>query len=195
MSTENQQQSISLQKGERVDLSKSNPSLANAGVGLGWDVNSAQGGEAFDLDASVLLLNASGKLRSEKDIIYFRNLKGQGVEHSGDNLTGEGDGDDEVISVDLAALEPEVDSALFLVNIYQAKERKQNFGMVNNAFIRIFDKSDNRQIMKFDLSEDKSTSTGMIMGKLYRKDGEWKFQAIGEEANGDLNEICKPYFA
>lgn len=194
MTTEtNQQGSISLEKGQRVDLTKSNPGLAVVGLGLGWDVNTS-GGAKFDLDAFALMLNAQEKCPNHQThFVHFNNLKVQGVEHSGDNLTGEGDGDDEVITIELEKVPADVESIVLGVNIYQATERNQKFGMVNNAFIRAFDKSNGNQILKFDLSEDQSTSTGMLLGKLYKKDGEWKFQALGNEANGDLNQILSKF--
>lgn len=195
MSTENQQGTISLEKGQRIDLTKSNPGLQVVGLGLGWDVNAGNGSQ-FDLDAFAIMLNASEKCAiRDSHFVHFNNLKVKGVEHSGDNRTGQGDGDDEVITVNLAELDPSIEHVIFGVNIYQARERAQKFGMVNNAFIRVFDKNTNQEIMKFDLSEEQSTATGMLMGKIYKKDGEWKFNALGTAVNGDLNEIIAPYLS
>jgi len=173
--------SISLVKGGKVDLTKDASTLKNAALGLGWDTNSSGSGDAFDLDASAFLLNASGKMRGQPDFVYFRNLKsGDGsVSHTGDNLTGAGDGDDETILVNLESVPSDVEQVVFVVNIYQAKERKQNFGQVKNAFIRLYDKDTNQEILKYDLSEDFSTSTGVQFGRIYRHNGNWKFEASG----------------
>ncbi len=184
--------SISLVKGQKVDLTKTNPNLANAAIGLGWDVN-AGSGSAFDLDAFALALVA-GKCPDASHLIYFNNKTAHGLDHLGDNLTGAGDGDDETINVKIAALPENVDELLFCVNIYQAAERgNQNFGQVSNAFIRIYDADTKTELMKFDLSEDYSAFNGMVMGKLYKKDGEWKFQAVAEGKNGSITEIAQPY--
>lgn len=184
---------ISLVKGDRVDLTKSNPGLKTVHIGLGWDVN-ASGGAAFDLDAFGFVLNANGKLNSGKNsIIYFNNKVGEGLEHMGDNLTGVGDGDDETIKARLDQVPG--DSLLIGVNIYQALERKQNFGQVNNAFIRIYDADTNQELLKYDLSEDYSKFNAVLFGKLYKKDGEWKFQATGEGTNGDIAQLAQSYLA
>ncbi len=182
---------LSLEKGQKVDLTKSNPGLKIAHVGLGWDVNTS-GGNAFDLDAFALL-TTNGKLPSNNHVVYFRNLKGPGVEHTGDNLTGAGDGDDETIKVKLAEIPVGVDEVHICVNIYEAQSRRQNFGQVKNAFIRIYDAETQQELLKYDLNEDYSAFSGMVMGKLYRKDGEWKFQAVGEGKNGDINSIAASY--
>lgn len=183
-------QIVSLEKGERVDLTKTNPGLKVAHVGLGWDVNQA-GGAAFDLDAFALILK-DGKLFGGKDaIVYFSHKVASGLEHMGDNLTGVGDGDDETIKVKLADVPG--DEVMICVNIYQAVQRNQNFGQVKNAFIRVYDADTNQELLKFDLSEDYSKFNAMVMGKLYKKDGEWKFQAVGTGANGDINQIAQPY--
>ena len=182
---------VALVKGQKVDLTKENPNLKHVGFGLGWDVNSSSGA-AFDLDAFALICKG-GKITSNSDIIYFNNLKGPGVTHSGDNLTGAGEGDDEVISVDLSQIPSDCDEVVFCVNIYQADSRHQNFGQVKNSFIRVFDKDSNNELRRFDLNEDYSANTGVVMGKIYRKDGEWKFQAIGEGKNGDINQIASSY--
>lgn len=184
-------QILNLEKGERVDLTKTNPGLKIAHVGLGWDVNESSGGPAFDLDAFALVMNGGKLVNGKSGIIFFNNKTGAGLEHMGDNLTGVGDGDDETIKVKLA--EVPGDEVLICVNIFQAAERKQNFGQVKNAFVRVYDGETNQEILKFDLSEDYSKFNGMVMGKLYKKDNEWKFQAVGEGKNGDITAIAQPY--
>lgn len=178
---------LNLQKGERVDLTKGNPNLKVAHIGLGWDVNQGSGA-AFDLDAFAILL-AGGKLPDMSHVIYFGNKTAHGLQHMGDNLTGLGDGDDETLKLYLQQIPQNIDEILLCVNIFQANERRQNFGMVNNAFIRIYDAETNTDLIKFDLTENYSAFNGMVMGKLYKKDGEWKFQAVGDGKNGDINQI------
>lgn len=181
---------LNLEKGEKVDLTKGNPGLSKITVGCGWDVNAA-GGDNFDLDTTALLLKADKSLfEGNKGVIYFGNLVGHGLKHHGDNLTGAGDGDDECIDVDLAAVPADVHRIVIIVNIYQADSRKQHFGQVRNAFVRIFKTGEPAaNLAKFDLSEDYSGKTGMIMGQVYRHNGEWKFEAMGNGANGDINQI------
>ncbi len=182
-------QTLNMTKGERVDLTKGNPGLKVVKVGLGWDVN-AGNGDAFDLDAFAIPLT-SGKLADIRKIVYFNNLTGPGIGHSGDNLTGVGDGDDETITVKLAEVEANVDEIVIAINIFDAVNRKQNFGMVNKAFIRLYNgENPTEELKKFDLSEDYSAFNAMLMGKLYKKDGEWKFQAIGEGKNGNINALA-----
>ncbi len=184
---------VNLTKGERVDLTKTNPGLKVAHVGMGWDVNQGNG-PAFDLDVFALVLKTGSKLLGGgDDIIYFNHKTGSGIEHMGDNLTGVGDGDDETMKIKLANVPAAAEEILLCVNIYQATDRKQNFGMVNNAFIRIYDGETTTEILKFDLTENYSAFTGMVMGKLYRNSGEWKFQAIGEGKNGSITDIANPY--
>lgn len=181
---------LSLQKGERVDLTKTNPGLKKVNVGLGWDVASANA-SSYDLDAFAFSL-AGGKLvDGSKSVLYFGNKKCVGMEHGGDNLTGVGEGDDETIKVDLATLPG--DECLIGVNIYQAESKNQNFGQINNAFVRLYDAETNTELCKFDLTEDYSKFTAIVVGKLYKKDGEWKFQAVGTGANGDINQLAAPY--
>ena len=182
---------LNLEKGQRVDLKKEAPGLTIAIIGLGWDVNAGNSG-SFDLDAFAFLLKG-GKLTSTADVIFFGNKTAQGVTHMGDNLTGAGDGDDEQIKIDLAAVDAEVDEILIGVNIYQAATKRQNFGMVNNSFIRLVDSVTGAEILKYDLTEESSINTGFILGKLYRKDGEFRFQAVGEGLNGDINQIADKY--
>ena len=180
--------SVSLQKGQKVSLSKEHAGLSRMMVGLGWDeAQKAKGGffapkpKPVDCDASAILLQG-GKLRDKADIVYFGNLshKSGTIQHMGDNLTGAGDGDDEQILVDLSAVPAEYDRVVIVVNIYQAVQRKQHFGMIKNAFIRIVDARNNTELCKYDLSEDYSNMTAMIFGEIYRHNGEWKFNAMGQ---------------
>ncbi|MDR3091624.1 MAG: TerD family protein [Clostridiales bacterium] len=186
---------ISLQKGQKVDLTKTNPGLAKIVVGLGWDTNKYDGGSDFDLDASVFLLNGAGKAASEKDFVFYGNKKHESgsVEHTGDNLTGAGDGDDEQIKVDLSLVPASVEKIDFAVTIHQAEERKQNFGQVSNAFIRIFDETTGAGLISYDLGEDFSTQTAVIVGELYRNAGEWKFNAVGNGFEGGIKALCKNF--
>ncbi len=183
--------SINLTKGANVNLTKEAPGLAKVRVGLGWDLNAASGA-AFDLDASCILVGADDKALNDKSLIFYGNKKSENgaVEHLDDNLTGEGDGDDETIKVDLSALPAEVVRIPVAVSIYEASTRKQNFGMVRNAFIRIINDADGAELAKYDLSEDASTDTGMVFGELYKKDSEWKFRAVGQ-SYADLAAIIK----
>ena len=179
---------LNLTKGEKVDLTKTHPGLALVHVGCGWDVAAA--GNAFDLDVSAVLLKGD-KSVPDKGVIFFNNKVGHGLEHMGDNLTGVGEGDDETIKVNLATVPADVENIAIIVNIYEARSRNQNFGQVKNAFVRVYDPISGGELAKYDLSEDYSAFTGMIMGRLYRHNGEWKFQAMGNGANGNINEICE----
>jgi len=182
---------VSLSKGGNVSLSKAAPNLTAVSVGLGWDVRTSTGAD-FDLDASALLLGANGKVISDAHFVFFNNLKSPDgtVEHTGDNLTGEGEGDDETINVDLAALPPEVDRVVFPVSIYEANQRSQNFGQVRNAYIRIVNRADGSELARYDLSEDASSETAMVFGELYRYNAEWKFRAIGQGYASGLHGIA-----
>lgn len=187
--------SLNLVKGQNLSLTKDNPTLTSVKIGLGWDANAGNGG-AFDLDASAILLNSSGKVVGPQvpdSVVFFGNLKLKGVEHSGDNLTGAGDGDDETLTVNINAVPTDVEKVVFVVNIYQAESRGQNFGQVKNAYIRAYDGVTNAELAKYDLSEDHSASTGVTMGEMYRHDGGWKFKAIGTPVVGDLNAIVATY--
>ena len=179
---------ISLKKGQKVDLTKTNPGLKNILIGLGWDTNRYDGGSDFDLDSAVFLLGADSKVKSGDDFIFFNNLKhvSGSVEHLGDNLTGAGDGDDEEIKIDLSKVPAEIEKIAFTVTIYEADTRKQNFGQVENAFIRVFDEQNNKELIRYDLDEDFSIETSVIVGELYRNRGEWKFNAIGSGFEGGL---------
>lgn len=186
--------SISLSKGGNVSLSKEDPGIELISVGLGWDAR-ASDGKDFDLDASCFMLNASGKVRSDQDFIFYNQLKSPcgAVEHTGDNLTGAGEGDDEVINVDLSKVQSDVTKLAFVVTIHEADTRKQNFGMVQNAYIRIVDRKSNKEIARFDLSEDASTNTAMIFGEIYRYNQDWKFRAIGQGFDGGLAPLARNF--
>lgn len=183
---------INLQKGGRADLTKTNPGLTIAHIGCGWDA-AAPGGATIDLDAFAIILK-DGKLYPGNAIVYFNHKTEAGIEHMGDNLTGVGDGDDETIKIDLSKVPADVTEVVIAVNIFEADKKKQNFGMVNNAFIRVYDPANpTNVIVKYDLSEDHSSFNGMVLGSLYRKDGEWKFRAIGEGKNGSIIDISNAY--
>jgi tellurium resistance protein TerD len=185
---------VSLVKGANVSLTKEAPGLTNVVVGLGWDVRSTTGAD-YDLDASAIMLNASGKVLSDNHFVFFNNLVSPDgtVEHTGDNLTGVGDGDDESIKVNLAAMAPDVAKIVFAVSIYDADARRQNFGQVSNAFIRVVNGLDDRELTRFDLTEDASTETAMVFGELYRHGSDWKFRAVGQGYASGLAGIARDY--
>ena len=185
---------ISLSKGGNVSLSKEAPGLKSILVGLGWDAR-ATDGAAFDLDASAFLLNEAGKVRSDQDFIFYNNTKSSegSIEHTGDNLTGAGAGDDESIKINLAGVPADVQKISVAVTIHEAETRKQNFGMVSNAFIRVVNQDDGKEIARFDLSEDMSVETAMIFGEIYRNGAEWKFKAIGQGFKGGLGPLAKNF--
>ena len=185
---------VSLTKGGNVSLTKEAPGLTNVVVGLGWDVRSTTGTD-FDLDASAIVLGADGKVVSDKHFIFFNNLTSPDgtVEHTGDNLTGEGEGDDEQVKVNLAALPAEVDKVVFPVTIYDADSRSQSFGQVRNAFIRVVNASGNAEIARYDLSEDASTETAMVFGEIYRNGADWKFRAVGQGYASGLAGIARDF--
>lgn len=187
--------SINLSKGERINLSKEAPSLKNAGIGLGWDTNTSDTGGAFDLDASVFMLGTNGKIPNEKYFVFYNNLQSpdSSVKHLGDSRTGEGSGDDETIQIDLNKVEPAVQEIVFVVTIHEADTRKQNFGQVKNSFIRIYDQATEKQVAKYELEEDFSRETAIEFGRLYRKDGEWRFQAVGQGYNAGLQKFVDQY--
>ncbi len=186
---------ISLQKGQKVDLTKGNPSLKHILVGLGWDVNRYDGGFAFDLDASAFLLGANGQTPNTDAFIFYGNLKhpSGAVEHMGDNLTGEGDGDDEQILVDLTKIPDSIEKIAFTVTIYEAEQRRQNFGQVDNSFIRIVDNDTGKELIRYDLGEDFSIETAIVVGEIYRHGGGWKFNAVGSGFQGGLAALCANY--
>ncbi len=185
---------ISLQKGGNVNLSKEAPNLTKVIVGLGWDPRSTDGA-AFDLDGSAFLLKSDAKVRADTDFIFYNNLKSSdgSVVHNGDNTTGQGEGDDETVSVDLARVPADIDKISFCVTIHEAESRRQSFGMVSNAFIRVANALTDREIARYDLSEDASVETAMIFGELYRNGEEWKFKAIGQGFAGGLGPLARNF--
>lgn len=183
---------INLQKGQKVSLTKGNPGLKNIMIGLGWDVNRYDGGADFDLDAAVFMLGENGKTPTSDEFIFYGNLvhKSGAIEHMGDNLTGQGDGDDEQIKVDLTKVPDNIQKMDFTVTIYEADKRRQNFGQVDNAYIRIVDESTKEELIRYDLGEDFSIETAVVVGEIYRYNGEWKFNAIGSGFQGGLAALC-----
>lgn len=183
---------VNLMKGQKVDLTKTNPGLTKIIVGLGWDVNKYDGGSEFDLDAAAFLAGDNGKVACDDDFIFYGNKehKSGAVIHTGDNLTGEGDGDDEQIKVDLATVPAEVSKIDFTVTIYDADTRHQNFGQVSNAYIHVMNEATGEELIRYDLGEDYSTETAVVVGELYRHNGEWKFNAIGSGFSGGLAALC-----
>ena len=186
--------SLTLQKGGNLSLTKTDPSLTKVLAGLGWDPRATDGQE-FDLDASAFLLNSTGKVRGSHDFIFYNQLRSSegSVIHIGDNRTGQGDGDDEAIKVDLSLVPSDVDKIAFTVTIHDADARRQNFGQVGGAFIRIVNEATGTEVVRFDLAEDASTETAMIFAELYRHNGEWKFRAIGQGYKGGLKAMCDQY--
>lgn len=185
---------ISLAKGGNISLSKTDPSLDAIMVGLGWDARSTDG-QAFDLDASAFLLKADGKVRNDNDFCFYNVLSvaGGAVQHQGDNQTGDGDGDDEQIKITLSQLPAEIDKVAIVVTIHDAESRRQSFGQVSNAYIRLVNDKTQNEVTRFDLSEDASTETAMILGEVYRHGSEWKFRAIGQGFKGGLGPVARNY--
>ncbi|MFD7903044.1 TerD family protein [Kitasatospora sp. NPDC059722] len=185
---------VSLSKGGNVSLTKEAPGLTAVVVGLGWDVRTTTGTD-FDLDASALLCNDLGKVSGDGNFVFFNNLRSPdgSVEHTGDNRTGEGEGDDEAIKVNLSTVPADVQKIVFPVSIYDAETRSQSFGQVRNAFIRVVNQADNKELARYDLSEDASTETAMVFGELYRAGGEWKFRAIGQGYASGLRGIAQDF--
>jgi len=186
---------ISLKKGQKVSLTKGNPGLKNVVVGLGWDTNAYDTGADFDLDAAAFCLTDSGKGSGQNDFVFFGNLNHQSgaISHLGDNLTGAGDGDDEQIKIDLSRVPAEITKIAFTVTIYEADARRQNFGQVSNAFVRIFDENTGEELLRYDLGEDFSIETAVVFGELYKNGDEWKFNAIGSGYQGGLAALCNMY--
>ena len=182
---------INLQKGGNINLSKEAPGLKLMTIGLGWDIRATDGAD-FDLDATVFMLKADGKVRTSTDMIYYNNLKSAdgSVIHQGDNRTGAGDGDDESISIDLSKVPSDIDKLSVCVSIYEAPERKQNFGGIAKAYVRIVNAAGGAEIARYDLSEDSSTETAMIFGEVYRNGTDWKFRAIGQGYQGGLGPLA-----
>ncbi|GAC84926.1 TerD family protein [Gordonia paraffinivorans] len=185
---------VSLSKGGNVSLTKEAPGLTAIAVGLGWDVRTTTGAD-FDLDASAIALGTNKKVLSDQHFVFFNNLRSPdgSIEHTGDNLTGEGEGDDEVINVDLASVPPEIDTIVFPVSIYDADARGQSFGQVRNAFIRVVNRANGSEIARYDLTEDASTETAMVFGEVYRHGAEWKFRAVGQGYASGLAGIARDF--
>lgn len=185
---------ISLTKGGNISLTKTAPELKNVLVGLGWDARSTDGDD-FDLDASLFMLTDSGKVRDEREFIFYSQLTSPcgSIEHTGDNRTGDGEGDDEQIKVHLDKIPSAISRLAITVTIHDAAARKQNFGQISDAFIRIVNADNDVEIARFDLSEDYSTETAMIFGEIYRHNGEWKFKAVGQGYSGGLEAMCHQY--
>ena len=186
---------ISLTKGQKVDLTKGNPGLSKLLIGLGWDVNRFDSGSAFDLDAAAFLLDSNGKVISDSDFVFYNNLthSSGAVQHMGDNLTGAGEGDDEEIKVDLSRVPANINRIAFTVTIHEAESRHQNFGQVSNAFIRVVDEAKNQELIRYDLGEDFSIETAVVVGELYRQGSEWKFNAMGSGFKGGLRALCNNF--
>ncbi|MFD2370605.1 TerD family protein [Brevibacillus sp. GCM10020057] len=186
---------VSLQKGQKVDLTKTNPGLTEVVIGLGWDTNKYDGGKDFDLDASAFVLNGQGKVAADSDFVFYGNKQNASasVLHSGDNRTGVGDGDDETIEVKLANLPAEAEKVSFTITIYEAAERGQNFGQVSNAYVRVLNKATGEELIRYDLGEDYSVETALVVAELYRHGSEWKFNAVGAGYKDGLAGLCRDF--
>lgn len=186
---------ISLVKGQKIDLTKGNPSLKKVIIGLGWDTNKYSGGFDFDLDASVFLVGSNGKTNHDEDFIFYNNLesRNKAVVHKGDNRTGEGEGDDEQIILEFDKMPTDVDKMAVTVTIHEAAERGQNFGQVSNAYVRVVDAVTNEEVLRYDLGEDFSIETAIVVCEIYRHGGEWKFSAVGSGFQGGLAALCRNY--
>ncbi|NWK51844.1 TerD family protein [Acinetobacter sp. SwsAc5] len=185
---------LSLSKGGNLSLTKTDPTLNNVLVGLGWDARATDGAD-FDLDASIFLLGANDKVRGEHDFIFYNQPRSPegAVEHTGDNRTGEGDGDDESVKINLSKVPADIQKVIITVTIHDAEQRRQNFGQVQNAFVRIVNDLNQNEIVRYDLNEDYSVETAMIFAELYRHNGEWKFRAVGQGFSGGLKAMCNQY--
>ncbi len=186
---------IVLQKGQKVDLTKGNKGLKKVLIGLGWDVNKYDGRHAFDLDSAAFCCGGDGKVKNEADFIFYNNLEhpSKGIKHCGDNLTGEGDGDDEQLIVELDLVPSEIEKIDFTVTIHEADERGQNFGQVSNAYVRVINADTNEELIRYDLGEDFSIETAIVVAEIYRHNGEWKFNAIGNGFQGGLAALCNNF--
>ena len=186
---------ITLSKGQKVSLTKGNPGLKHIVVGLGWDTNKYDGGFDFDLDSAAFLLDENGKVNADTDFVFYNNLKHSSgaVQHLGDNLTGEGDGDDEQVKLDLSLVPQNVNKIAFTVTIHEAQERRQNFGQVNNSYVRVVNADTNQELLKYELGEDFSIETAVVVCEIYRHNGEWKFNALGSGFEGGLEALCKNF--
>ncbi|MEA5510993.1 TerD family protein [Crocosphaera sp. UHCC 0190] len=189
---------INLKKGQKISLEKASPGLEAVFVGLGWDVKKVDTGKDFDIDVSVFLLGENERLLSDEHLIFYNNKKSpdshHAVEHMGDNLTGAGEGDDEVVLVNLTKIPSEVHKLVFVVTIHEADARGQNFGQVENAFVRLTDVKTKNEVLRYDLSEDYSIETALIMAEIYNKDGEWRMSAVGSGYQGGLQAIVNRYY-
>ncbi|WCF11370.1 TerD family protein [Paenibacillus thiaminolyticus] len=186
---------ISLAKGQRIDLTKTNPGLTKVIIGLGWDINKYNTGQDYDLDASAFLLHEDGKAKGLEDFLFYNNanLFNGAVIHTGDNRTGAGDGDDEQIIIDFPKVPGHIQRIGITVTIHEAEQRNQNFGHVSNAFVRVVDETTGREVLRYDLGEDFSLETAVVICELYRQGSDWKFQAVGSGFNGGLAALCKNY--
>ena len=186
---------INLKKGEGINLSKESPGLKKAGVGLGWDVNASDTGDQFDLDVSVFMLGSNGKIPSEKFFVFYNNLESAdgAVMSSGDSRTGKGSGDDETIRIDLEKVDSSIQEIVFIVTIFQAEARRQNFGQVRNSFIRIYDETTQTEITRYELEEDFARETAIEIGRLSKSGNEWQFLAVGQGYNSDLESFVAQY--
>ena len=186
---------ITLSKGQKVSLTKGNPGLKHIVVGLGWDTNKYDGGFDFDLDSAAFLLDENGKVNADTDFVFYNNLKHSSgaVEHLGDNLTGEGDGDDEQVKVDLSLVPQNISKIAFTVTIHEALERRQNFGQVNNSYVRLVNSDNEKELLRYDLGEEFSIETAIVVCEIYRHNGEWKFSAVGSGFEGGLEALCRSY--
>ena len=186
---------INLSKGQKISLSKEAPGLTHIMVGLGWDINRYDGNADFDLDASAFLTGTNGKCTCSGDFVFYNNLEhpSGAVKHMGDNRTGDGEGDDEQIFVDLAKIPANIERIAVTVTIFDAEKRRQNFGQVSNAYCRMVNDDTGEEIIRYDLGEDFSIETAMVVGELYRHNGEWKFNAIGSGFSGGLAALCQNY--
>ena len=186
---------ITLSKGQKVSLTKGNPGLKHIVVGLGWDTNKYDGGFDFDLDSAAFLLDENGKVNADTDFVFYNNLKHSSgaVEHLGDNLTGEGDGDDEQVKVDVSLVPQNISKIAFTVTIHEALERRQNFGQVSNSYVRVIDEDTNQELLNYELGEDFSIETAIVVCEIYRHNGEWKFNALGSGFEGGLEALCKNF--
>ncbi|MDR1773432.1 MAG: TerD family protein [Clostridioides sp.] len=186
---------IQLKKGQKIDLTKGNPGLKKIRLGLGWDINSFDSGYDYDLDVSVFMVGHSKKVENDEDFIFYNNLKhpSGSVEHLGDNRTGEGEGDDEEIIVDFSTMPSHIERIAVTVTIYEAQERRQNFGQVANSYIRVIDESNSQEILRYDLGEEFSVETAISVCEIYKYNGEWKFSAVGAGFEGGLEALCRNY--
>jgi len=186
---------INLSKGQKISLEKEAPGMKHVVVGLGWDIKRSDTGTDYDLDSSLFLLGANDKLVSERHFIFYNNLKSPdgAVEHLGDNRTGAGEGDDEQVKVNLAGVAPEINKIIFVVTIHDAENRKQSFGQIENAFVRLVNQDNNQEVARYDLSEDYSTETAMVMAELYRHGSDWKMAAVGQGYAGGLQALVNRY--